>query len=354
MRRLEIDGAKSGRGLLWPVAVVVALIVFPRSVLQAQDARKVAHAAFPSVVLLLVQDGQGQPLGLGSGFFVRPDIIATNLHVIEGAANGWARIIGENNKYEIKGTVGVDETRDLALLKLGGVRAAPLELGKSSDVSVGDAVFVVGNPRGLEGTLSEGIVSAIRHVESDTLLQITAPISPGSSGGPVLDRSARVVGVAAATLKGGQNLNFAIPSAYLSSLLEHTNALTPLGSSSSGSGRSAVARLGAKPTEGVVGDQFEWYDSSSFTFSIRNKLSDPVTNVYCLVIFYDYDTGTKPVDTYEGRYSVTVPPGLAKRVGGMVDPSVFNLSGRWDPATESRSTRVEFRVLDFDIVGSPE
>jgi hypothetical protein len=224
------------------------------------------------------------------------------------------------------------------------------------ECKVGDPVFAVGNPRGLEGTLSEGIVSAIRPVGADAVLQISAPISPGSSGGPVLDGSARVIGVAAATLKGGQNLNFAIPSAYVSRLVSGLKAPTPIAAWPFTNQESIVQHLGGtKSTEGVVGSQLEWGNemmvltpsrtgiaySESFTFSIRNELSEAVTKVYCLVVFYDKDG--KPVDTYEARLPGPVQPGLAKRVTGEVDWSVKNLAHT-----------VKFRVLDFEVVGASE
>jgi len=68
---------------------------------QTQDPRQLAQNTFPSVVILLMQDANGQPVSLGSGFFVRPDVVATNIHVIEGAAGGYARVVGQSTKYRI-------------------------------------------------------------------------------------------------------------------------------------------------------------------------------------------------------------------------------------------------------------
>ncbi len=154
--------------------------------LHAQNAREVAQKAFQSVVLLVMEDRNGQPLALGSGFFVRDGVVATNMHVIEGAAKGHAKLIGQKSKYEVGGIVARDTAHDLVLLAVTEARAPVLPLGQSG-VAVGDEVYVVGNPLGLEGTFSAGIISGIRQLGPDTLLQITAPISPGSSGGPVLD-----------------------------------------------------------------------------------------------------------------------------------------------------------------------
>src|SRR5439155_12805276 len=110
--------------------------------------------------------------------------------------------------------VGQDFERDLALLKVAGVKAASLPLGDAGKMAIGDEVYAVGNPRGLEGTFSPGIVSGIRQTTSETLLQITAPISPGSSGGAVLNRRGEVIGIAVATIREGQNLKFAVPISY--------------------------------------------------------------------------------------------------------------------------------------------
>ena len=161
----------------------------------AQTAQEIAKKAFGSTVLLVMEDGNGQPLSLGSGFIVRDGEIATNLHVIKGAARGYAKLVGQKRKYDIQGITGVDPDRDLVLLKISAVGAPALSLGSSDAIQVGESVYAVGNPQGLEGTFSQGIVSSIREVGTDKLLQITAPISPGSSGGPVLNGMAEVVGV---------------------------------------------------------------------------------------------------------------------------------------------------------------
>lgn len=315
--------------------------------------REIAQNAFPSVVLLLTQDAQGQPLALGSGFFVRPGVIATNLHVIDGATRGWSKVVGESTKSEIEGTVGIDEGKDLALVRVSNDTAQPLALGDSAGVSAGDPVLVVGNPRGLEGTLSQGIVSAVRTIESERFLQVTAPISPGSSGGPVLDGQGRVIGVAVATLQGGQNLNFAVPVSYLSALLGHMSPLRPL--TPTGAQRRA-GPLGQKATDAVIGEEFAWNyeyadpNAGYFSFSIRNTLPQPVKNVQCLVIFSSAQG--KPLDVDQERYTETIPAGLAKRVRGSVDSSVVRLATDTSATGMILSTRVEFRVLDFDVVES--
>lgn len=188
----------------------------------AQTPEKIAEKALGSTVLLTMQrpDGKG---ALGSGFFVADGQIATNYHVIEGAVKGTAKLVGGETAFNIEGHTAIDKARDLAVLKVTTLRAPALSLGNSDTVKVGETVYAVGNPRGLEGTFSQGNISSIRP-EGNTavrgkVLQITAPISPGSSGGAVLNSNGKVIGIAVATVVNGQNLNFAIPSNYLKALL---------------------------------------------------------------------------------------------------------------------------------------
>ena len=322
----------------------------------AQTAQEIAKKAFGSTVLLVMQDANGQPLSLGSGFFVRDGEIASNLHVVDGAARGYAKLVGQKTKHDIQGITAVDRERDLVVLKISAAGSPALSLGSSDAVHVGESVYAVGNPQGFEGTFSRGIVSSIREVGTDKLLQITAPISPGSSGGPVLNGNAEVIGVSVATFRGGQNLNFAIPSSYLKTLLAKAGPAKPLlGAKSAKGQRSILADLGGKSSEGVIGTQFVWesyvqyeltfpYDGG-FSLSLKNQLRESVRNVYMLIIFYD--AGESPLDVSVVRYSGTIPPGLAKRVSGQTDGSVQKLTTPRRSA--GPSTRVEFRILDFEI-----
>lgn len=330
-------------GLLW----VASLVLLGTTVLEAQTAQEIAKKAFGSTVLLVMEDTNGQPLSLGSGFFVREGEVASNLHVVEGATRGYAKIIGQSGKYDIEGIVAVDPERDLVVLKISGTHAVALALGNSESVQVGETVYAVGNPQGLEGTFSQGIVSGIREVGTDTLLQITAPISPGSSGGPVLSGKGEVVGVSVATFRGGQNLNFAIPSVYLKELLTKSGPVKPLTQVKTVKAqKSILADLGGRSTDGVEGVQLTWdipgnQFSGRYSFSFRNKLRDNVKNVYCLVVFKDPQGDPIEIDVvgYEG----VIPAGLAKRVNSSVDGSIGVLT-KW------KASAVEFRILDFEIV----
>ena len=343
-----------------PLFCLSFFLIFQSVEVEAQTPQEIAKRAFESVVLLVMEDSNGQPISLGSGFFVREEVIASNLHVIERASRGYAKIIGQKAKFDIEGTVETDSERDLVLLKISALRTQPLSLGNSDTVEVGEPIYAVGNPQGLEGTFSQGIVSGIRSVRSDKILQITAPISPGSSGGPVLNAKGDVIGVAVATFRGGQNLNFAIPSNYLRALLAKAGPAKPLAQAKLDKAQpSILSDLGGKSTEGITGEKFVWdndYDNpytrnQGFTFSIRNHLSSTVANIYLLIIFYDRTNS--PLDVIPFKFSSVIPANLARRVGTSVDYSIKKITTSYKGISQFRDlpdTKVEFRILDFEIV----
>lgn len=219
---------RSPRAVALAVLLTLAMAAPARADEAVQTPQAIARTAFPSVVMVMLREEGTERTSLGSGFFVGDGLIATNFHVIAGMTDGFVRVIGQERRLAIAGVVAADRAHDLAVLKLGEGGPVSLPLGRSEGLSVADKVYAIGNPHGLEGTFSEGLVSSIRHLESETMLQITAPISQGSSGGPVFDDHGRVVGVAVGMIKDGQNLNFAIPVDYLTALLGRIQAPLPL------------------------------------------------------------------------------------------------------------------------------
>ena len=198
------------------------------NIAEAQTAEEIAEKALAATVYLEMKDKNGTTLGFGSGFFVQPNLIATNYHVIEGATSGTAKLVGKYTKYNIEGVTATDKVNDLVLLKVSAYGIKPLPLGDSDAVKIGATVYVAGNPIGLEGTFSDGIISSRRDKYTKERLQMTAPISPGSSGGPILNRKGEVIGITHMTIDGEQNLNFAIPSKYLNLLLAKSTHGIPL------------------------------------------------------------------------------------------------------------------------------
>ena len=227
---------KYQKKLLWQIplfTLAVVLVFFTTSTAQAVS--RVAEKALEATVYLEMQKKDGK-INLGSGFFVRHNLIATNYHVIEGAVRGTVKLIGKDGVYTLEGVTATDPTNDLALLQVDDDvplhlmhDIKPLSLRDSDTVRIGEPVFVVGNPLRQKGTVSDGIISARRDRDTGERFQMTAPISPGSSGGPVLDHKGNVIGVSVSTLRHpkAQNLNFAIPSNYLQILLTHSGIATP-------------------------------------------------------------------------------------------------------------------------------
>lgn len=182
----------------------------------------------PSVVTIVALDQNDQPLSLGSGFFINTEgDIATNHHVLEGSAKAILKTI-DGRKGEILEIINDDPELDLLIAKTSLKPTNPVPFGDSDTITVGEEIVAIGNPEGLEGTVSNGIVSGIRKWGRFKLIQITASISPGSSGGPVFNLTGKAVGVATAYLRTGQNLNFAMPVNYLKSLKPFRGKLSSL------------------------------------------------------------------------------------------------------------------------------
>lgn len=194
-----------------PLHCIVACILICCSSLHGEpfDLAKIAKQLRPAIVLICVSDNQNKEVATGTGFFISDDgLIVTNCHVVDAGQQYIAK--SENGAfYVIDSVIRRDQSHDLAILKAKVSGVPFLVLGKAASMQPGDPIGVVGSPLGLEGTVSNGVVSAVRGSGSDAILQITAPISPGSSGSPVVNADCEVVGVASATLKGGQNLNIA-------------------------------------------------------------------------------------------------------------------------------------------------
>jgi tetratricopeptide (TPR) repeat protein len=179
---------------------------------KALDLADIIARARPAVVVVLAQDAKGEKVSQGSGFIVTPDgLVVTNWHVVGGAST--ALVKQESGAfYPVEGVVAWDAEHDFAILKIAGKGLATVRMGDSDKVRQGDRVLVLGSPQGLENTASEGIVSAVRELPGgQKLLQTTAAISEGSSGGPILNMQGEVIGIASFMLIKGQNLNFAIP-----------------------------------------------------------------------------------------------------------------------------------------------
>jgi tetratricopeptide (TPR) repeat protein len=199
----------------------------------------------PSSVAIETFDSKGNSLSRGSGFFVASDRVITNRHVIEKSSRVEIHLV-DGKKFIAKGVLAVDGEGDLAMLQVDLPAALAVALPISRNVpQEGESILVVGNPFGLEGSVSNGIVSAVREISGyGKIIQITAPISPGSSGSPVVNMFGQVVGVATLQAAEGQSLNFAVPAERIFQLkVSELQSVSTLSAVTQKNKRAAAERL---------------------------------------------------------------------------------------------------------------
>jgi S1-C subfamily serine protease len=203
---------------------VVGLVVLLSSIsafAQEDWVAPIARRSLPSVVTVLSFDGEGEQLGIGSGFIVREDgLVVTCYHVIQNASAVEVRN-KEIGGYRVKGVVAVDRETDFAVLKIAAEDLPVVPLGDSGRVKLGEGVVAIGNPKGLAGTISAGLISQIREEDDFTILQTSAPVYPGNSGGPLLNKRGEVIGIVAARVDDGPTLGLVVPINYARKALQN-------------------------------------------------------------------------------------------------------------------------------------
>jgi serine protease Do len=193
-----------------PAPVAARVPAAPHSMTPAEIA---AHG-LPAVVTMRTAQS------LGTGFVVRADgWIATNLHVVIGGPRVKVTL-RDGREFDVVEVLAASPDHDLALVRVEARGLPVLVLGDSDAMRPGDPVVAIGNPLGLEDTVSNGLVSARRKIDGGfEVLQVSAPIAPGSSGGPLFNDRGEVVGIATAVMQGGQNLAFGVPTRYLAPMI---------------------------------------------------------------------------------------------------------------------------------------
>jgi S1-C subfamily serine protease len=182
----------------------------------ALTASQVYEQVKDSVVVVKAYDQQDKPVGLGSGVMLPSGDVITNYHVVKGAVR---YMVGQGQKGVPATLKGGDPDKDLCLLTAPGLAAKPVRLGQAARLKVGEPVYTVGAPQGLELSLSEGIVSQLRG-DPPRIIQTTVAISPGSSGGGLFNAEGELVGITTFYLKEGHSLNFVVPVEWVSQVAE--------------------------------------------------------------------------------------------------------------------------------------
>ena len=312
-------------------------------------AARIARENLPSVVTLIALDDRDQPLALGSGFFITRDgVLVTNAHVVGGAARVLVRWRGQNG-VAVK-ILNFAMKYDLVTIQTSFAATPPVLLADSETAAAGQDIIVLGSPQGLEGTVSTGIIGGLRTIGGVRYLQITAPISPGSSGGPVFNSHGRVIGISTATSAKGQNLNFALPANLL-------RDVPP----------AAIAFAAAKPTPFDLRDgdrlkdlvyfnnileEFGFFAEGStltaLTASLQNRTGDTISDVRVLVVVKS--PRGEVLDFHLRDFKGTViPPGLAKQVAIPISTRGFRT---WGTGIDYDRGSYEIRLLDYKVVSS--
>jgi serine protease Do len=193
-----------------------------------RNAEQVFSEASPSIVRILVSDSSGQVVKQGSGVVIARGRVITNCHVTQGASHVMVKS-GANSRSA--NPYVSDEEFDLCSLDVFGLEAPSVTLGSVANMRTGQRVYAIGAPLGLELTISEGIVSSLREAAGSKVIQTTAPVSPGSSGGGLFSADGRLIGIVTSQVRNGQNLNFAMPVDWIAEMRTR-------GASGDGSGAS--------------------------------------------------------------------------------------------------------------------
>lgn len=299
------------------VVIVLAAALFASGVLNgsprelsASDIAKLSD----SVLTLYVYDKDHDLVSTGSGFVVSDDkTIVTNYHVIEQGY--FVEAVSETDvHYNVSGATFFDEAADIAVLQFEtGTGLTPLIIADSSSAQVGDTVYAIGSPLGLKNTVSNGIISAIREQGNYSDIQITAPISSGSSGGALLNVYGEVIGITYASYSDGQNLNLAIPSVEFADKLQNGEIqrfedialfAAPLGNSveNYSTHETRLVQYGNKIYEAYNSDnEINVYDINTKT-SKKLGISGTNLSIYHGVLYYvssDNAVGTYDISTGE-------------------------------------------------------
>lgn len=253
------------------------------------SAREIAAKVLPSVVLIITQDENGNAISQGSGFVYKPGLIVSNLHVFERASNAIVKDVKTGKISKALEVVGINAKQDICIIRIDDTSFPSISVGDSWEVQTGDEIYVASNPKGLEGSFTKGIVSGVREkgrpkapkngedeytklardawtLDDQTLFQIDAAISAGSSGGLLVNTSGQAIGIVKSSVVSGQNLNFAIPIEQLTALpLEFNHPIKLAGSCA----LSGVEEAGLKGRVKVV-----WEDGLIFRYDeVGNEVS---------------------------------------------------------------------------------
>lgn len=303
------------------------------------SARDIYNNSKEKVAMVLCYD-KGLPISQGSGFFINENTLITNYHVIEGASLIEIKLPTQKEVFKGATIIKASEDYDIAIIQTKQSFSF-LQIDSTDSDNVGSKIYCIGNPRGFEGTISEGILSGKREYEGTDFLQITAPISPGNSGGPVINDKGDVIGISTFTYKSSQNLNFAMPIKYISKCTDYVPKPK---------GRASHHLYGMDPQDVTMTD-FNGFSNGNSSISIKNNTSESISHIRGIIIFKKMDGEVFEFKNFS-RDNV-IPPGLAHLypINGIGYPYVYYKSikrGAYD-YYDYKQYQVEFRLLSYEI-----
>ena len=207
------------RHVLAPARLIaIAILAGSALLLRAQEIspERIYERSLPSVLTLRIENKAGERY-VGAAFLaVQQGIAVTAWHVIFDAVKVTAKF-ADGTSCEVQGFIDCDETKDIALIKVDSKDRPLLPIAESAPM-IGSRTYVIGSPKGYEFSIGDGLLSQIQKVDGFNQYQVSCPFSPGNSGGPILNTHGKVVGIAAWTRNGAQNVNFATPASEVASL----------------------------------------------------------------------------------------------------------------------------------------
>jgi len=192
------------------VAFFLASAVMPAAA-AAKTPEQIFQQGSQSIVVIHASDGEGNPINLGGGVVTGRELVTTNCHVVEDAAKLEIHYQGQSFPAT---PVAANQDRDLCQIRVPQLQA-PRAILNTGRLRIGQRVYAIGAPEGLELTFSEGLISSLRDFDGSQYIQTSAAISQGSSGGGLFDVEGRLIGITAFFIAEGQNLNFALPASWI-------------------------------------------------------------------------------------------------------------------------------------------
>ncbi|MEO8388082.1 serine protease [Polaromonas sp.] len=255
----------------------------------------------PSIWMVKTFDEAGRHIGTGSAVVIQAGTLITNCHVLVKARK--VAVTRENVSYGAT-LEHADPARDLCQLKVANFYAPPVAIAAETP-KVGARVYAIGNPRGWELTISDGLLSGIRRTDNGELvaLQITVPISPGSSGGGLFDAQGRLIGITTLTRLDAQNLNFAVPAAWIADVPAR-----------------AAAALAARSERNKPAAATQAGNAQVFEYRLRDRTTGLTQNI------------KYRLDRMDGNQLVFNQGGRVERAGGEVVTLVSAIAGEYELA----------------------